>query len=51
MKAILRYNRKVIVDVEKYPYSDGLWIDKKSDAPFEDLYFENELEMVEYYGN
>ena len=50
MKAILKTNRKVIVDVEKYPHSDGVWVDKKSDAPFEDLYFEDELDWVEYYG-
>ena len=50
MKAILRNNRKVIVDVEPYPNLDGVWIDKNSDAPFEDTYYEDELDFVEYYG-
>ena len=49
MKAYLKSNRKVIVDVEyytTYPYSGTVYIDKKTD----ETYDEDELDWVEYYG-
>ena len=46
MKAILRSNRKVIVDVMPYPYHEGVYKDKNSD----ELFTEEELDFVEYYG-
>ena len=49
MKAILKANRKVIVDVELHPYfADDMdvYIDKKNG----DVYHEDELEFIEYYG-
>ena len=46
MKAILKSNRKVIVDVIPYPCHDGVYKDKNSD----ELFTEDELDWVEYYG-
>ena len=56
MKAILRSNRKVIVDVHPYPQmrkcylKDAskfpVYIDRKTGA----IYHEDELDWVEYYG-
>ena len=46
MKAILKSNRKVIVDVIPYPYHEGVYKDKNSD----ELFTEKELDFVEYCG-
>ena len=49
MKAILKNNRKVIVDVEyytTYPFSGTVYIDIKTN----ETYDEDELEFIEYYG-
>ena len=49
MKAILKNNRKVIVDVEyytAYPFSGAVYIDIKTD----ETYDEDELDFIEYYG-
>ena len=48
MKAILKSNRKVIVDVE-------LWAEFPSGKVYKDkngnmTYFEDELDFIEYYG-
>jgi hypothetical protein len=45
MKAI-RKRDKVIVDVVPYPYHKGVYKDKNSD----ELFIEEELEFIEYYG-
>ena len=49
MKAILKADRKIIVDMELYPYyADDMdvYIDKNSG----DVYHEEELDWVEYQG-
>ena len=46
MKAILKSNRKVIVDVVPYPFHDDVYKDKNSD----ELFTKDELDFVEYYG-
>ena len=48
MKAILKNNRKVIVDVAPFNTIEGaiLWIEKDTHK----VYLEEELDFVEYYG-
>lgn len=52
MKAILKSNRKVIVDVEWY----DTWVDSGKrfyhyiDKNTQKIYHEDELDWVEYYG-
>lgn len=50
MKAILRNNRKVIVDVEPICYfKDEMEYDAYKDKGG-NIYFEDEIELKEYYG-
>lgn len=48
MKAILRSDRKVIVDVAPFDTLGGniLWIEKNTHK----VYLEDELDFLEYYG-
>ena len=50
MKAILKDDRKVIVDVDRYPLYDDTYQDKNSEEPYPTIYLEDELEFIEYYG-
>ena len=46
MKAYLKSDRNIIVDVVPYPFHDDVYKDKNSD----ELFTEDELDWVEYYG-
>ncbi|MBO7322575.1 MAG: hypothetical protein J6U51_03205 [Bacteroidales bacterium] len=53
MKAILKSNRKVIVDVE--PLVKWLYLnERKTECSYSDkdgnIYYDYELEFIEYYG-
>lgn len=51
MKAILKSNRKIIVDVNPYPWWHN-WFEALfyMDKNTEKIYASEELEFIEYYG-
>ena len=54
MKAILKNNRKVIVDVDfcwnKFSIKNGNIIHFRKDSKTDKVYNEDELDFIEYYG-